>query len=71
MNMENKEINEGTIIFDIIFYVCRLVSSQKERDFQKTHYNDIKQVYSIWLCMSMKENTMCHILPEQISEHPK
>ena len=94
MNSENKEINEGTIRFDIIFYVrnkeqlsqiiinveaqkdepdkydilnravfyvCRMISSQKERDFTGTNYNDIKQVYSIWICMNMKDNVMNHI----------
>lgn len=77
MNTENTEINEGTINFDIVFYVrmkdglsqimvnveaqkdtpteyhilnraifyaCRLVSSQKERDFVNKKYDDIKQV---------------------------
>ncbi len=41
MNTENAEINEGLIRFDIIFYVSRLVSSQKERDFVKTNYNGL------------------------------
>lgn len=44
-----------------IFYVSRLVSSQKERDFAGTNYNDIKRVFSIWLCMNMKENSMSYI----------
>ena len=94
MNTENTEINEGTINFDIVFYVrmkdglsqiivnveaqkdepqrygilnravfyvSRLISSQKERDFVKSNYNDIKTVYSIWVCMNMPENSMCHI----------
>lgn len=94
LNTENKEINEGTIIFDIvfyvrmknglsqiiinveaqkgetadyeilnraIFYVCRLISSQKERDFKNSDYNGIKQVYSIWVCMNLSENSMSHI----------
>ena len=30
-----------------IFYVSRLISSQKERDFVNTNYDDIKQVFSI------------------------
>ena len=33
-----------------IFYVSRLVSSQIERDFVNTNYDDIKQVFSIWIC---------------------
>ena len=90
MNTENTEINEGTINFDIvfyvrmkdglsqiivnveaqkdmpteyhilnraIFYVCRLVSSQKERDFVNKKYDDIKQVYTIWICMNMPEDS--------------
>ena len=44
-----------------IFYVSRLISSQKERDFENSSYDDIKRVYSIWVCMNMTENTMSHI----------
>ena len=33
-----------------IFYVSRLISSQKERDFENSSYDDIKRVYSIWVC---------------------
>ena len=90
MNTENVEINEGTINFDIVFYVrmkdglsqiivnieaqkdmpteyhilnraifyaCRLVSSQKERDFVNRKYDDIKRVYTIWICMNMPEDS--------------
>lgn len=32
------------------FYGCRLVSSQKEREFAKSDYGKICKVYSIWLC---------------------
>ena len=44
-----------------IFYVSRLISSQKERDFENSSYDDIKRVYSIWVCMNMEENSMSHI----------
>jgi hypothetical protein len=27
-----------------------MISSQKERDFVKTNYDDIKRVVSIWYC---------------------
>ena len=50
-----KILNRG------IFYVSRLISSQKERDFQNTSYDDIKRVYSIWVCMNTSENTMSHV----------
>ena len=44
-----------------IFYVSRLVSSQKGRDFENSSYDDIKRVYSIWVCMNMDENSMSHV----------
>ena len=44
-----------------IFYVSRLISSQKERDFENSSYDDIKRVYSIWVCMNMEENSLSHI----------
>ena len=42
------------------FYVSRLISSQKERDFVNTNYDDIKQVFSIWVCMNMSKNSLSH-----------
>lgn len=44
-----------------VFYVSRLVSSQKERDLVGTNYNDIKRVFSIWVCMNMDENCMDYV----------
>lgn len=44
-----------------IFYVSRLISSQKERDFVNTNYNDIKRVFSIWVCMNMNKNTINYV----------
>ena len=55
-----------------IFYVSRLVSSQKERDFVNTNYDDIKQVFSIWICMNMDCNSLSHIhltKDEMLSPH--
>lgn len=44
-----------------VFYVSRLISSQKEKDFVRTNYNDIKRVFSIWVCMNMVENSMDYV----------
>lgn len=44
-----------------IFYVSRLVSSQKERDFTGRNYNGLKRVYSIWICMNMDECIWNHV----------
>ena len=37
------------------------ISSQKERDFKNSDYNNIKEVYSIWVCMNTVQNCMNHI----------
>jgi hypothetical protein len=57
---QRKNPTEYKILNRAIFYVCRMVSSQKERDFVKTNYDDIKRVVSIWICLNMKENSMNH-----------
>ena len=58
---QKDEPAEYQILNRAIFYVSRLISSQKERDFENSSYDDIKRVYSIWVCMNMTENTMSHI----------
>lgn len=93
-NTENTVLEEGTIYFDIIFYVrmrngisqmiinieaqkssepgycvvnraiyytSRIISSQKERDFVKSNYDNIVRTYSIWICFNMNENCLNHI----------
>ena len=58
---QKDEPGEYEILNRAVFYVSRLVSSQKERDFENSSYDDIKSVYSIWICMNMEESTMSHI----------
>ena len=58
---QKDEPKEYKILNRAIFYVSRLISSQKERDFVNTNYDDIKQVFSIWICMNMDDNSLSHI----------
>ncbi len=58
---QKDEPTEYKILNRAIFYVSRLISSQKERDFVNTNYDDIKQVFSIWICMNMDGNSLSHI----------
>ena len=58
---QKDEPTEYKILNRAIFYVSRLVSSQKERDVVNTNYDDIKQVFSIWICMNMEYNSLSHI----------
>lgn len=47
-----------------VFYAARLLSAQLDTEFDAKHYNDIKKVYSIWLCMDTPlkvQNTITYI----------
>lgn len=40
----------------VIFYLCRMVSAQKEVEFRKSQYDDLKAVRSIWICMDSADD---------------
>lgn len=61
LEAQKDEPTSYYILNRAVFYVSRLVSSQKERDFVKTNYNDIKRVFSVWVCMNMDENSMDYV----------
>jgi hypothetical protein len=63
VNVEGQkdEPTKYMILNRVIFYICRLISSQKERDFTNQNFDDLKQVYSIWVCMDTEENCMDYI----------
>lgn len=61
LEAQRKEPSDYHILNRAIFYVSRLISSQKGKDFVNSNYNDIKRTYSIWVCMNVTENCMQHI----------
>ena len=65
---QKEEPKEYKILNRTIFYVCRMISSQKGRDFVNSEYDNMKRVYSIWICMNMKEHSLSyiHLKEEQI-----
>ena len=44
-----------------IFYCARMISEQKHREFEKSDYDRIKKVYSIWICMNGPAGEECGI----------
>lgn len=44
-----------------VYYVSRMISSQKQRDFVGMNYDEIRRVFSIWICKNMKENSMDYV----------
>lgn len=61
IEMQKDKPSEYKLLNRAIFYVCRLVSSQKERDFANSNFDDIKRVYSVWICPYAKGNYIKHI----------
>ena len=51
-----------------IYYACRLISSQKEREFHGDDYGGIRKVYTIWLIMHTPKNAANSIQRYQITE---
>lgn len=51
-----------------IYYCCRLVSGQHGTEFTNTHYEKIKKVYSIWICMNPPRHRQNSINKYRIEE---
>ena len=58
---QKEEPSQYMILNRAIFYICRMISFQKGRDFVNPEYNKLKRVYSIWICMNMEEDSLTHI----------
>ena len=61
MEIQKDEPTKYHILNRVIFYIGRMISSEKQRDFTNFNYNDMKDVYSIWLCLGEKENTLNYL----------
>lgn len=59
----NVEAQNGTqklsyhIVTRGIYYAARNISSQKKSEFVKSNYQNIKKVYSIWICIDSTKST--------------
>ncbi len=51
-----------------IYYACRLISSQKEREFHGDDYGGMRKVYTIWLVMHTPKNAANSIQRYHITE---
>lgn len=51
-----------------VYYCCRMISSQYGREFTKSHYEKIKKVYSIWICMNPPKNRQNTIVRYRLAE---
>lgn len=44
-----------------LYYCSRMISAQYGTEFSNSHYEKIKKVYSIWICMNMEVNSINHV----------
>ena len=51
-----------------IYYCCRMISAQYGTEFQNSHYENIKKVYSIWICINPPKNKQNTITKYEIAE---
>lgn len=71
INVEaQKSFNPGyDLVTRGIYYGARLISSQKEKEFTGSNYDDIKKVYSIWICMNAPKYLQNTITEYSIQQH--
>ena len=51
-----------------VYYAARLISSQKEKEFNGDNYNGLKKVYSIWIAMNVQNYRADSIQEYKLSE---
>jgi predicted transposase/invertase (TIGR01784 family) len=51
-----------------LYYCSRLLSAQYETEFNESNYNDIKKVYSIWICTDTPKSKQNTITKYKITE---
>ena len=52
---QNKYHTKYPLLRRTMYYCSRLISAQKDKDFSKDNYQDIKKVFSIWICFTPNE----------------
>lgn len=57
-----RKYNPGySVLSRAVYYVARMISAQKGKEFIKSDYDSIKKVYSIWICMDVPEDVQNNI----------
>ena len=67
---QNRYHQTYPLITRSIYYMSRMISSQYGVEFDHAHYENIKKVYSIWVCMNPPKDRMNTITGYKIHEYP-
>lgn len=65
---QNKYNNSYPLITRAIYYLSRMISAQHGTEFDKSHYGEIKKVYSVWVCINPPRERENTILRYRIAE---
>lgn len=70
INVEaQKDYDPGyTLLSRSVYYAARMISSQKGTEFVGSEYDDIKKVYSIWLCMNVPQKLQNGIMRYEMQQ---
>ncbi len=61
VEMQKTDPTNYDILNRAVFYVSRMISSQKDREFVNDDYDGLQRVYNIWIVMGMDECILNHI----------
>ena len=67
---QNRYHQSYPLITRGIYYMSRMISSQYGVEFERSHYENIKKVYSIWVCMKPPMSRMSTITGYKMMEYP-
>ena len=67
---QNKYYNSYPLITRGIYYLSRMISAQYGVEFDKSHYENIKKVYSIWVCTDPPKSRVNTMTRYRIAEEP-
>lgn len=59
--MQKDEPTSYNLINRAVFYACRLIASEKQREFTHMNFDDLVKVYSIWIVANMESDSVNQI----------
>lgn len=65
---QNKYNNSYPLIKRAIYYLSRMISAQHGTEFDRSHYENIRKVYSIWICTNPPNERKSTIVKYHIAE---
>lgn len=68
VEVQNNYYPEYPLIKRSIYYCSRMLSAQFGRDFADGHYEDLKKVYSIWICANAPQNRSNTVTQYELTE---